>query len=127
MNRPATIEKLRRLHEQAVRILAREHMTEIEIDEVAERLGTSRRQLQRAFVEIGGTTYRQHVTEVRMQHAARLLADRSLTIGAITQLVGYRQQSQFSKSFRARYGLLPSAYRRALTPAAVAVPVASAA
>lgn len=125
MNRPATIDKLRRLHAQAVRILEREHGDGIDIDDVAARLGTSRRQLQRAFVEIGGTTYRQHVTEVRMQHAARLLADRSLTIGAITQLVGYRQQSQFSKSFRARYGQLPSAYRRALTPAAAAVPVAS--
>lgn len=117
MNRPATIEKLERLYAQALPIIEREHMTEIEIDEVAELLSTSRRQLQRAFVEIGGTTYRQHITEVRMRHAVRLLADPSLTIGAVTQLVGYRQQSQFSKSFRARYGTLPSAYRRALEPA----------
>ncbi|MDW5598354.1 helix-turn-helix transcriptional regulator [Conexibacter stalactiti] len=114
MNRPATIDKLRRLHEQAVKIIEREHTNGIEIDEVAALLSTSRRQLQRAFVEFGGVTYRQHVTEVRMRHAARLLADRSLTIGAITERVGYRQQSQFSKSFRARYGILPSAYRRAL-------------
>lgn len=113
MNRPDTIHARTRLYTQAVQIVARDHGSSIEIDQIARRLLTSRRQLQRAFKEIGGTTFREHLTNVRMTRAAELLADPSLTIGAVARRVGYRQQAQFAKSFRERYGSLPSDYRQA--------------
>lgn len=112
MNRPETIYSRTRLYRRAVRIVARQHGGDLEIDAVASQLSTSRRQLQRAFAEIGQTTFRKHLTAVRMTRAAELLCDPSLTVGAVARSVGYRQQAQFAKSFRSRYGSLPSDYRR---------------
>ena len=49
--------------------------TELSLDDIARRVASSRRQLQRAFAEIGSTTFREHLTEVRMdarrRHARR--------------------------------------------------------
>lgn len=110
--RPDTIHSRTQLYARAVQIVEREHGSSIEIDDLASRLATSRRQLQRAFAEIGRTTFRQHLMAVRLTHAAALLTDPSLTIGAIAQRVGYRQQAQFTRSFHRHHGSLPSDYRR---------------
>lgn len=112
MQRPDTIHTRAQLYARAIEIVEREHGTQIEIDAVAARLTTSRRQLQRAFTEVGRTTFRRHLTTVRMANAARLLTDPSLTVGAVARRVGYSQQAQFAKSFRAHFGSLPSDYRR---------------
>jgi AraC family transcriptional regulator, regulatory protein of adaptative response / methylphosphotriester-DNA alkyltransferase methyltransferase len=74
-------------------------------------VASSRRQLQRAYAEIGRTTFREHLTGVRMDRAAELLATRSLTVREVAHRVGYRQPAQFAKAFRRRHGLAPSAYR----------------
>lgn len=112
--RPDTIYGRTQLFARAARIVEREHASTIEIDDLARRLSTSRRQLQRAFHEIGRTTFRKHLANVRMAHAAELLGDPRLTVGAVARTVGYRQQAQFAKSFRERYGSTPSDYRAEL-------------
>lgn len=112
MRRPETTYSLSQLYAGAIEIVARDYGAPLEIDGVAERLSTSRRQLQRAFTEIGETTFSRHLTDVRMAHAADLLGDPGVTIGAVAWRVGYRHQAHFTKSFRLHHGTLPSAYRR---------------
>jgi AraC family transcriptional regulator, regulatory protein of adaptative response / methylphosphotriester-DNA alkyltransferase methyltransferase len=109
--RPDTIYGRTQLFARAAQLVEREHASPVEMDDLARRLSTSRRQLQRAFREIGGTTFRKHLANVRMAHAAELLGDPSLTVGAVARAVGYRQQAQFAKSFRERFGSTPSDYR----------------
>ena len=67
-------------------------------------MASSRRQLQRAYAEIGNTTFREHLTAVRMERAADMLRTRGTT-------VRYRQPAQFAKAFRRHHGASPSAYR----------------
>jgi AraC-like DNA-binding protein len=67
--------------------------------------------LQRAYAEIGRTSFREHLTKVRMERAADLLATRRLTVREVAQRVGYRQPAQFAKAFRRHRGLAPSAFR----------------
>jgi AraC-like DNA-binding protein len=67
--------------------------------------------LQRAYSEIGNTTFREHLTRVRMERAAGLLADRGLTVREVARRVGYRQPAQFAKAFRRHLGVAPSDYR----------------
>ena len=43
------------------------------LDDLARRVASSRRQLQRAYAEIGRTTFREHLTGVRMERAAEML------------------------------------------------------
>lgn len=110
--RTSTIRLRTALYEDASQIVQREYHRDLALDEIAHRVASSRRQLQRAFAEIGDTTFRRHLAEVRMRRAAELLADRSLTVRDIAGRVGYRQPAQFAKAFRRYVGAAPSAYRR---------------
>lgn len=99
----------RALFEEAGEVIEREYASDLEIDLVARRIATSKRQLQRAFAEAGGTTFRAHVADVRMRKARELIeGEQSATIATVAQRVGYRHAPQFAKAFRQHHGCNPS-------------------
>ncbi len=85
--------------------------TDLSVEEIAAAALTSPRQLQRVFAEVGGTTVREYVTELRMETARRLLTMSDVPISAIARGVGYRQPAQFAKTFGRRFGMAPSDLR----------------
>ena len=109
--RPATVALRTSLFEDATAIVEREYASELSLDDIARRIASSRRQLQRAYAEVGNTTFREHLTRVRMNRAAELLARRSVTVREVAHRVGYRQPAQFAKAFRRHLGVAPSDYR----------------
>ena len=109
--RPTTIQLRTSLFEEATAIVDHEYGSELSLDEIARRVASSRRQLQRAYAEIGRTTFRDHLTAVRMEKAADLLSARGLTVREVAHRVGYRQPAQFAKAFRRHQGVAPSDYR----------------
>jgi transcriptional regulator GlxA family with amidase domain len=111
IQRPATVRLRTSLFEDAVAIVEAEYASDLSLDDIARRVASSRRQLQRAYAEIGDTTFREHLTNVRMDRAAELLATRGLSVREVAHRVGYRQPAQFAKAFRRRHGLAPSAFR----------------
>ena len=113
MHRPATIRHRTSLFEDAVAIVEVEFANDLALDDIARRVAASRRQLQRAYAEIGDTTFREHLTGTRMDRAADMLSTRSLTVREVAHRVGYRQPAQFAKAFRRHHGLAPSDYRAA--------------
>lgn len=110
-HRPTTINHRTALFDDAVAIVESEYATDLALDDIARRVASSRRQLQRAYAEIGETTFREHLTRVRMDRAAQLLSDRGLTVREVARRVGYRQPAQFAKAFRRYLGVAPSDYR----------------
>ncbi len=107
------------LYRDAVAIVETEYASDLTIEAVARRVATSRRQLQRVYAEVGQTTFRDHLTEIRMQRAAVLLAGRRMKVREIASNVGYRQPAHFAKAFNRHHGLSPSAFRssaRSLPP-----------
>jgi AraC-like DNA-binding protein len=111
MQRSSTVTLRTSLYDDAVAIVKREYADDLSLDDIARRVASSRRQLQRAYNEIGATTFREHLTAVRMDRAAELLASSSMTVREVAHRVGYRQPAQFAKAFRRRHGAAPSAYR----------------
>ena len=111
--RAATVQMRSSLYADAIAIVEREYAAELSLDDIARRLASSRRQLQRAFSEIGNTTFRDHLTRVRMERAAELLERRSVTVREVANRVGYRQPAQFAKAFRREKGVAPSDFRAA--------------
>lgn len=101
------------LYADAIAIVEHEYAAELSLDDIARRLASSRRQLQRAYSEIGNTTFRDHLTRVRMERAAELLERRGVTVREVANRVGYRQPAQFAKAFRREKGLAPSDFRAA--------------
>lgn len=111
IQRPATIRLRTSLFDDAVRIVENEYGSDLALDDIAHRVASSRRQLQRAYAEIGHTTFREHLTRVRMERAADLLSAERLTVREVANRVGYRQPAQFAKAFRRQLGVAPSEYR----------------
>jgi AraC family transcriptional regulator, regulatory protein of adaptative response / methylphosphotriester-DNA alkyltransferase methyltransferase len=111
VQRPATVALRSSLYEDAVAIVEREYGSELGLDQIARRVASSRRQLQRAYAEVGETTFREHLTGVRMERAAELLGRRNLTVREVARRVGYRQPAQFAKAFRRHHGAAPSDFR----------------
>jgi AraC family transcriptional regulator of adaptative response / methylphosphotriester-DNA alkyltransferase methyltransferase len=109
--RPTTIRHRTSLFDDAVAIVEAEYASELSLDDIARRVASSRRQLQRAYAEIGDTTFREHLTRVRMDRAADLLVSGGLTIREVAYRVGYRQPAQFAKAFRRHHGTSPSEFR----------------
>jgi transcriptional regulator GlxA family with amidase domain len=111
VQRPTTTRVRRSLFEEAVAIVEREYADDLALDDIARRVATSRRQLQRAYSEVGDTTFREHLTAVRMERAGELLRQGSMTIREVANRVGYRQPAQFAKAFRRHHGSAPSGFR----------------
>src|ERR671919_1140444 len=111
MQRPSTIRLRASLLEEANAIVERDYASDLSLDDIARRVASSRRQLQRAYAEIGRTTFRDHLTHVRMERAAELLSSQGLTVREVAHRVGYRQPAQFAKAFRRHHHVSPSAYR----------------
>src|ERR1051325_5636308 len=111
MHRPATIRHRTSLFEDAIAIVEAEYAADLSLDDIARRVASSRRQLQRAYAEIGGTTFRDHLTRRGTARAAGMRAARAFTVREVAHRVGYRQPAQFAKAFRRYRGMAPSDYR----------------
>jgi transcriptional regulator GlxA family with amidase domain len=113
VQRPTTTRLRRTLFEEAVAIVEREYANDLGLDDLARRVATSRRQLQRSYAEVGDTTFREHLAAVRMERAGELLRHQNMTIREVAHRVGYRQPAQFAKAFRRHHGAAPSGFRAA--------------
>jgi AraC family transcriptional regulator, regulatory protein of adaptative response / methylphosphotriester-DNA alkyltransferase methyltransferase len=101
------------IFDDAAEILAREYWRPVRIEEIARRVATSPRHLQRVFADVGGIGFRSHLSGVRMSRAADLLATTDIPVKQIARRVGYRDASQFSKAFKRVHGVSPSELRAA--------------
>jgi transcriptional regulator GlxA family with amidase domain len=110
--RQATIRQRAALFDDATEVVNQEYASDLSLDEVARKIATSRRQLQRIYAEVGNTTFRDQLTQVRMERAADFLNRNGVTVREVANRVGYRQAAQFAKAFRVHHGMSPSEYRR---------------
>jgi AraC family transcriptional regulator of adaptative response / methylphosphotriester-DNA alkyltransferase methyltransferase len=110
--RRSTVERREGLWQEAVAVVERRYAEQLTLDDVAHELFTSRRQLQRVFREVGGTSFRTFLTQVRMRRALERLHAGPVPVKAIASGVGYRQPAQFAKAFRRHHGLAPREARR---------------
>ena len=111
VHRARTAEGLTGLYRESCAIVARHYRRPLTVAVVARALASSPRQLQRAYEEIGGTSFSAQLRAVRLRNAAELLARQPLTVRQVAFLVGYRQPAHFAKAFRRRYGSTPAEYR----------------
>jgi len=84
---------------------------EPELERVANELHVSPRTLHRRL-EAGGTNFRALREDIRQRLAEHYLADPRLQLAEIAQLLGYSEQSTFTRAFRRWTGLAPNSYRQ---------------
>src|SRR4051812_482036 len=110
--REPTLERRRQLWRDATAEIERRYPEPLTVAGVARAIGTSSRQLQRVFDEVGGRSFRSHPPAVRLERARELLLGDHATVRTIAARVGYSQPAQFAKAFRRHHGVSPSELRR---------------
>jgi AraC family transcriptional regulator of adaptative response / methylphosphotriester-DNA alkyltransferase methyltransferase len=111
--RASTVQRRRDLYREAIEVIGRRHGdADLSLARVAHEIATSRRQLQRALAEVGGTSFSRELQRARMDRAAQLLLSGKLPVQVVAGAVGYRQAAQFAKVFRRHHGVSPSRFRR---------------
>ncbi len=95
--------------------LRRNYMRVSNLREVAEAVGASCSSIVHGLKQETGYTFVQHLTAIRVSEAKRLLAYSNLSLGEISRMCGFRDQSYFTKVFRREINLTPRQFRSLLT------------
>lgn len=83
----------------------------VTLEQVARRLGTSARTLQRQM-EAEGTSFQRVLSETRATLARHYLESTALPTTEIALLLGYNEANSFSRAFKSWTGTTPGAVRR---------------
>ena len=83
---------------------------EATLESVAEQLAMSARTLTRKLRE-RGHTFKQLLAQIRRELAEKYILDNSLTLTEISYLLGFSENSSFSRAYRGWTGKSPSAHR----------------
>lgn len=97
--------------EQSVELMERNFTRPITIAELAKRLGSSLRELNRAFARHAGQSPSEVWRRMRLAHAHWLLLNTSRTATQIAYECGFTDAAHFSRWFKRVYGETPNAYR----------------
>ena len=95
-----------------------EHLDEsLTISALSRRAYLSTTTFKEGFRRLYGLPVHTWLRQRRMEGAAELLRDSSLSVLGVAQSVGYGSASQFSAAFRRQYGMTPAMYRKMSEPA----------
>ncbi len=99
--------------ERALQFIVENLQHDISVQDMADAAGLSESHFNRLFREWTGKSPSQHLRQVRIEKARRLLANIDLSIKEIASQTGFSDQYHFSKVFRQVDGLTPTLYREA--------------
>ncbi len=86
------------------------------IEDVADHFHYSRRQISRIVQNCMGMSYSDLILKMRMEKAAKLILQKSISMDTIATTVGYSSPSSFYRAFTKYYGCTPGAYQDVTTP-----------
>lgn len=87
------------------------YMENLTLLSLADRFFMSYSYLSKSFHKSFHMPFQQYLLMLRMEHALELLKDPDLTIQQVAARVGYENAFNFSRSFKAQYGVSPSHFR----------------
>ena len=88
------------------------YQDDVKMENLEKACSISKEHLARIFRDYMGTTYKKHITKIRMYHAYKLLTNSDLSLIEIAQECGFSDSRAFIASFRKIYGTTPGKYRR---------------
>ncbi|SEL42404.1 hybrid sensor histidine kinase/response regulator transcription factor [Parapedobacter koreensis] len=82
------------------------------VETLAGAMNLSRVGLYKRILTLTGHTPSEFIRNTRLRRAAQLLEQSGITVAEVAYKVGFSNPKQFSKYFKALYGVAPSAYRK---------------
>jgi len=83
---------------------------ELRVSKMAEFLNLDRAYFSKIFRKYTGKSPQQYLVDFRLDRAAEMIVSQGLSPGEVAQRVGYSDIFNFSRMFRRRFGVPPSAY-----------------
>lgn len=84
--------------------------SQLSVEELSRYVGMSRSSLYSKLLELTGQTPVEFIRSVKLEKAAVLLEKSDMTIAQVAYSVGFSTPNYFAKSFKAKFGMLPSEY-----------------
>lgn len=100
----------------AIQVMEANYAERLTVPEIAAQTGISQRQLERVFQNHLGVTPNAYYIRLRLERARSLLRQTSLQANTIAASCGFSSQAQFSRMYRALFGVPPSKDRTAPEP-----------
>jgi len=97
---------------RAIRLMETNVETVLAIDDIARRIGSSSRQLERLFARRFRTSPKRYYDLIRLRQACKLLSDTDIPVTEVAIRCGYGSQPQFSRQFRKIFEKSPLQYRQ---------------
>lgn len=96
----------------AISLMEQEIEDPLSMDDIAERLGVSRRQVERLFKRYLNQSPISYYNDLRLSRAYGMLNETDLTVTEIAAATGFRSSSHMARVFREKYGSSPNAHRK---------------
>lgn len=82
------------------------------LNELADLVGLAPSYLSRLFNQETGQSVSQYIMQLRVEKGRDLLIHTPMKVDEISNYIGFKQQSYFTKCFKAKYQLSPLEYRK---------------
>lgn len=99
---------------QAVAFMEQNYQQKLTLQEVADQCYVSQWHLSKLLNKYAGKSYYDILNSIRVNAAKELLADPSLKIGDIGEMVGYADTGHFARTFKKLEGVSANEYRNTL-------------
>lgn len=96
---------------KAMSYVEKNYSEKITLEDVANHIGLSRYYFSNLFKKVNQIGFTNYLNEVRIEHAKKLIFDPKLSIVEVANLVGFQDQSYFSKIFKKCTGKTVTEYR----------------
>ena len=95
-----------------IMLFVEENMTDLQlsVEALSRHVGMSRSSLYSKLLEMTGQTPVEFIRSVKLNKAAALLEKTDMNIAQVAYSVGFTTPNYFAKSFKAKFGMLPSEY-----------------
>ncbi|MDQ0090171.1 AraC-like DNA-binding protein/quercetin dioxygenase-like cupin family protein [Paenibacillus anaericanus] len=99
-------------YQYAILYMEANHSATVTLDNVAEKLNISARQLQRIFKHVNAEkSFSRVLEDIRLDAVCRKLEETSMSIEQIAQAEGFTNATYLHNVFRKRLGMTPATYR----------------
>lgn len=87
---------------------------EFNVNVLSEKAGMTQKFLYRKITKLTGMTTVEYIRTIRLKKAAMLLSDNKFAVSEVMYMVGFSNQSYFSKCFSQYFGVTPQQYKSGL-------------
>lgn len=96
---------------RAINHIRQNYASKITMEGTDKMVHLSRSYFSKLFTEETGTSFTNYVIQVRIEKSKPILLDNSVRLADVANMVGFIDQSYYTKCFRKIVGIFPNKYR----------------